>query len=157
MILTNCVIAHGRTFARQIVVCSVTCLVLFSSKRTTQQSEMYCRHCHKSWYSLVCIRLINVITCPQRNTVTWFYYHHLVEITHNCKNGCRYHVGPPKRRASKGRRTGKNYEELRSVLSPYIFFTCVAVIVVVVNVVAFLRAQHHHNLNLFNFKSIQRV
>ena len=37
----------------------------------------------------------------------------------------------------KGIGQGKNYEELRSVLSPYILATCVAVIVVVVNVVAF--------------------
>ena len=60
----------------------------------------------------------------------------------------------------KGGGQGENYEELRSVLSPYILSTCVAVIVVVVNVVAFLRAQHHHNHNsliCLNFKSIQRV
>ena len=68
--------------------------------------------------------------------------------------------GPLKGGQVKGIGQSKNYEELRSVLSPYIFFTCVAVIVVVVNVVAFLRAQHHHTHNsliCLNFKSIQRV
>ena len=45
-------------------------------------------------------------------TVTWFYYRHLVEFIHYCKNGCRYHVGPPKMRARKGHRTG---QELRRI------------------------------------------